>query len=203
MHHHPPRRNIITDVSCETVPYETMNNREATEFVLSGGRLPRPERCPTAMYSIMLDCWNMDPNKRPTFHYIYEELLNKYPRLIETAHRAVEAPPPLPSSVIASSIIRSHLIRHIGDLLQSSEDDGSCNELEMDNYDSDIGEMGRLSGNGYAITPRTSSYLKHADDYDEQISLSVIGHTRLRSSSETDVDVQDGDQHHRTGSIEF
>lgn len=49
------------------VPYPSMNNAEVLKQVELGYRMPIPTGCPPALYEIMYQCWNKDPQKRPTF----------------------------------------------------------------------------------------------------------------------------------------
>ncbi len=46
-----------------------MNNRETVQEVLKGYRLenPNPSYCSKEMHEIMLKCWALDPNQRPSF----------------------------------------------------------------------------------------------------------------------------------------
>lgn len=50
-----------------------MHNREVIEQVERGYRMPKPTNCecPDSVYSIMKQCWDADPEKRPTFEYLY------------------------------------------------------------------------------------------------------------------------------------
>lgn len=50
------------------VPYPSMNNQEVLVQVEHGYRMPAPSNCPPALYEIMYQCWNKDPQKRPTFN---------------------------------------------------------------------------------------------------------------------------------------
>ena len=52
-------------------PYETLNNGdEILEFLSQGNRLERPTNVNDQLYEIMLDCWNADPDSRPTFQVL-------------------------------------------------------------------------------------------------------------------------------------
>jgi hypothetical protein len=41
-----------------------------------GKRLERPSRCPSYIYQIMLQCWEWDEKKRPTFCQLVQLLKN-------------------------------------------------------------------------------------------------------------------------------
>lgn len=49
------------------LPYQSMSNNEATEFVLKGNRLKIPDACPQQVYDMMMQCWMSEPEKRPSF----------------------------------------------------------------------------------------------------------------------------------------
>jgi serine/threonine protein kinase len=53
--------------SLGSVPYQAMSNREATEEVKKGYRLEQPELCPNEVYNVMLQCWDIQPDNRPSF----------------------------------------------------------------------------------------------------------------------------------------
>ncbi|XP_056422342.1 tyrosine-protein kinase FRK [Hyla sarda] len=49
------------------MPYPGMNGRQALEKLEQGYRIPKPFNCPQDLYNIMLECWNANPENRPTF----------------------------------------------------------------------------------------------------------------------------------------
>lgn len=53
-------------VGAEHVPQLTI--------VLKGYRMPSPEGCPVAVYSLMRDCWEERPERRPRFNMVVKEL---------------------------------------------------------------------------------------------------------------------------------
>ena len=56
------------------VPYVGWSNDVVIERVLSGYRMPLPENCPNSLYDIMYECWNADPEKRPTFVQLAQKI---------------------------------------------------------------------------------------------------------------------------------
>ncbi|XP_057670694.1 proto-oncogene tyrosine-protein kinase ROS isoform X2 [Diorhabda carinulata] len=57
-------------------PYPARANLEVLHYVRSGGRLGKPIDCPDKLHSLMLNCWEFESDKRPTFKYCYEVLEN-------------------------------------------------------------------------------------------------------------------------------
>jgi fyn-related kinase len=57
------------------IPYNTMSNTEALEFVISGKRLSQPEHCPESLYEIMKECWAAEPDDRPSFDQLRTKIL--------------------------------------------------------------------------------------------------------------------------------
>jgi fyn-related kinase len=59
---------LLTEViTYGRIPYPGMNNAEVLQQVEKGYRMPCPHGCPELLYTIMLDCWKMRPEERPTF----------------------------------------------------------------------------------------------------------------------------------------
>nr|XP_039259723.1 tyrosine-protein kinase TXK-like [Styela clava] len=62
------------------MPYLGMGNGDVVEQVGQGYRLERPGHCPHDVYSIMKKCWELEPEKRPSFDNLISiliELLEK------------------------------------------------------------------------------------------------------------------------------
>lgn len=51
-----------------------MTNAEVLNQVEHGYRMPQPPNCNVALYEIMLECWNKDPMRRPTFETLQWKL---------------------------------------------------------------------------------------------------------------------------------
>ncbi|XP_028996980.1 protein tyrosine kinase 2 beta, b [Betta splendens] len=48
-------------------PFHWLENRDVINQLEQGIRLPKPENCPPALYSLMTRCWAYDPKERPSF----------------------------------------------------------------------------------------------------------------------------------------
>ena len=55
-------------------PASGMTNAEVLTQVEHGYRMPQPQNCNTPLYEIMLECWNKDPMRRPTFETLQWKL---------------------------------------------------------------------------------------------------------------------------------
>jgi len=60
--------------SCGSSPYPGMSNHDARTQIDVGYRMPSPADCPQEVYSIMLQCWQYDPEERPDFASIFKML---------------------------------------------------------------------------------------------------------------------------------
>ncbi|KAG5881596.1 hypothetical protein JTB14_031070 [Gonioctena quinquepunctata] len=66
---------LLTElVTYGRIPYPGMTNAEVLHQVEHGYRMPAPPSCPPALYEIMLECWNRDPMRRPTFETLQWKL---------------------------------------------------------------------------------------------------------------------------------
>ena len=66
------RVKAFTIVKCPTAgspqnPYAGWDNERTARDVARGYRLPCPTRCPAPLHTLMLQCWQQDPGKRPSF----------------------------------------------------------------------------------------------------------------------------------------
>ncbi|XP_066533274.1 protein tyrosine kinase 2 beta, b [Hoplias malabaricus] len=57
-------------------PFFWLENRDVINQLEQGIRLPKPEVCPPALYSLMTRCWNYDPSERPTFTELVCQISN-------------------------------------------------------------------------------------------------------------------------------
>ena len=48
-----------------------MDNREVLRQVEIGYRMPQPHLATDSFYDMMLNCWDCNPESRPTFEYLH------------------------------------------------------------------------------------------------------------------------------------
>uniref|UniRef100_A0A3B1JMD9 receptor protein-tyrosine kinase n=1 Tax=Astyanax mexicanus TaxID=7994 RepID=A0A3B1JMD9_ASTMX len=82
-------------------PYWEMSNQDVIKAVEESYRLPGPMDCPTALYHLMMDCWQKDRNSRPKF----EEIVSLLDKLIRN-------PSSLKSLVNSSNRVSNLLVEH-------------------------------------------------------------------------------------------
>ncbi|XP_047985430.1 tyrosine-protein kinase Shark [Leguminivora glycinivorella] len=71
-------------------PYGDMRGTEAIQIVESGGRLERPEECPDEIYQVMLDCWEYNPDRRPTFGLLVD-VFSQHPDYVNISQLALDS----------------------------------------------------------------------------------------------------------------
>ncbi|PIK61358.1 fibroblast growth factor receptor 2 [Apostichopus japonicus] len=54
-------------VTIGSYPYAGITSGKLTRFLQDGKRMTKPDHCSNEIYSLMMQCWQTDPRKRPTF----------------------------------------------------------------------------------------------------------------------------------------
>ena len=55
-------------------PYFGFSNEEVTKYIRTGRHLERPNDCPEKIYAIMQQCWALEPDERPTFCDLQDQI---------------------------------------------------------------------------------------------------------------------------------
>ncbi|CAD5215173.1 unnamed protein product [Bursaphelenchus xylophilus] len=66
-------------------PYWDWTNHKVIQEVQGGFRLPRPMDCPVSLHEVMLECWQQERHKRPSF----EQLVQRLSALLHQAQEEV------------------------------------------------------------------------------------------------------------------
>lgn len=56
------------------IPWKGLGPVEIRDILLDGERLGRPERCPADVFDLIQRCWQANPQDRPTFAQIYNQV---------------------------------------------------------------------------------------------------------------------------------
>jgi ephrin-A len=59
-------------------PYFGMSNPDVMKLTLSGGRHAKPPLCSNKLYDTLLQCWDEDDTKRPTFSFLCDAFKEMY-----------------------------------------------------------------------------------------------------------------------------
>lgn len=86
-------------------PFFWLENKDVIIQLEQGVRLPKPERCPPTLYSLMTRCWSYDPHERPNFTQLVCKLsdVHKMEQEVEVDHqkeraRSAKTLPRMPSA---------------------------------------------------------------------------------------------------------
>nr|XP_058957977.1 tyrosine-protein kinase receptor Tie-1-like [Pocillopora verrucosa] len=63
-------------------PYPRMDGRKIANLLQEGYRMPKPQHVDEELYQIMMKCWKNDPDARPTFTELKNQLKD-----METLHK--------------------------------------------------------------------------------------------------------------------
>ncbi|XP_071843070.1 uncharacterized protein [Apostichopus japonicus] len=61
-------------VTIGSYPYAGITSGKLTRFLQDGKRMTKPDHCSNEIYSLMMQCWQTDPRKRPTFEDLSRRL---------------------------------------------------------------------------------------------------------------------------------
>ncbi|XP_058501925.1 hepatocyte growth factor receptor [Solea solea] len=91
-------------------PYSDVNSFDITVFLLQGRRLLQPEFCPDALYTVMVECWHPNPERRPSFSElvssissIFSSFCGEHYVLLNTTYVNIDKMSPYPPLLASSS----------------------------------------------------------------------------------------------------
>ena len=65
-------------VTCGSMPYPKLTNKETLDNLIKGYRMPRPADCPEKLYNIMLNCWSSQFTEHPSFSSLNQMFENYF-----------------------------------------------------------------------------------------------------------------------------
>ena len=63
-------------------PYESMGYLMVMNFLQMGSRLGAPEGCYKQVYALMQRCWNAQPELRPSFTWLHDDISSLHQRIM-------------------------------------------------------------------------------------------------------------------------
>jgi len=74
-------------------PYSWLSNKDVTEQIPKGEKLPQPPNCPSKLWNIINTCFELDPLRRPSFANLLKEL-NRFQEGLRTeSEQPIESKP--------------------------------------------------------------------------------------------------------------
>uniref|UniRef100_A0A6J0SMW4 receptor protein-tyrosine kinase n=1 Tax=Pogona vitticeps TaxID=103695 RepID=A0A6J0SMW4_9SAUR len=99
-------------------PYWELSNHEVMKAINEGFRLPAPLDCPSAIYQLMMRCWQQDRSHRPKFTDIVS-ILDKLIRAPESLKTLAEFDPRISIRLPSTSGSEGIPFRTVGEWLES------------------------------------------------------------------------------------
>ncbi|PIO24048.1 hypothetical protein AB205_0192510, partial [Aquarana catesbeiana] len=99
-------------------PYWEMSNQEVMRSINEGFRLPAPMECPSAIYQLMMQCWQQERNRRPKFPDIVS-ILDKLIRAPESLKTMADFDPRISIRLPSTSGSDGMPFRSIAEWLES------------------------------------------------------------------------------------
>jgi len=92
-------------------PYVGVATEAVLDLIKDGYRMSSPSQCPQPLYSMMRECWQFEPSKRPSWSELVNALLNLYDQTLPGVYLdltlpIIPTPPSSPEST--SSSVFSH-----------------------------------------------------------------------------------------------
>ncbi|KAL8198240.1 UNVERIFIED_CONTAM: Ephrin type-A receptor 2 [Gekko kuhli] len=105
-------------MSCGERPYWELSNHEVMKAINEGFRLPAPMDCPSAIYQLMMQCWQQERSRRPKFSDIVS-ILDKLLRAPDSLKALADFDPRVSIRLPSSSGSEGAPFRTVQDWLES------------------------------------------------------------------------------------
>ncbi|XP_042581149.1 receptor tyrosine-protein kinase erbB-3-like [Cyprinus carpio] len=113
-------------------PYSAMRPQEVPDLLEKGERLSQPQICTIDVYMVMVKCWMIDENVRPTF----KELANEFTRMARDPSRylVIRGEDRAPDPASEESHQRGTEMDILGVALEDQEDEVLQATIDMPRY---------------------------------------------------------------------
>ena len=130
-----------------------MSGTDVYYYLEHGKRLERPSRCPSSIYRVMLDCWQWDEKKRPTFSQLVQVLRTDAEQLETKKSTSISNSSTLPRPRALKPTSSSSTLTDENTPNGDFDDDDDDDENYDDDEDQGVSnkEQYRGNGNGHSL----------------------------------------------------
>ncbi|KAK7144283.1 hypothetical protein R3I94_010640 [Phoxinus phoxinus] len=164
-------------------PYSAMRSQEVPDLLEKGERLSQPQICTIDVYMVMVKCWMIDENVRPTF----KELANEFTRMARDPSRylVIKEEYRAPDSASDESHQRGTEMDILGVALEDQEDEVSEDTRDMSRYVTRSRSFSRLRIDSHrsSLTPSNiAGYLPMTPGVESSVQTGWASRSRLDSA---------------------
>ncbi|XP_039545587.1 receptor tyrosine-protein kinase erbB-3-like [Pimephales promelas] len=164
-------------------PYSAMRPQEVPDLLEKGERLSQPQICTIDVYMVMVKCWMIDENVRPTF----KELANEFTRMARDPSRylVIKEEYRAPDSASDESHQRGTEMDILGVALEDQEDEVLEDTIDMPRYITPSRSFSRLRIDSHrsSLTPSNiAGYLPMIPGVESSVQAGWASRSRLDSA---------------------
>ncbi|KAK7154861.1 hypothetical protein R3I93_009721 [Phoxinus phoxinus] len=164
-------------------PYSAMRSQEVPDLLEKGERLSQPQICTIDVYMVMVKCWMIDENVRPTF----KELANEFTRMARDPSRylVIKEEYRAPDSASDESHQRGTEMDILGVALEDQEDEVLEDTRDMSRYVTRSRSFSRLRIDSHrsSLTPSNiAGYLPMTPGVESSVQTGWASRSRLDSA---------------------
>ena len=94
---------------------------------MDGAVLEKPPACPDSIYNMIVNCWNRNPEARPTFNVLVHQL--------KEIKKKFKATPEAPVKIKRNTSSNEQSAAHYGEMDSSSSESETTEDRTRTNYD--------------------------------------------------------------------
>ncbi|XP_005165758.1 receptor tyrosine-protein kinase erbB-3a isoform X1 [Danio rerio] len=164
-------------------PYSAMRPQDVPDLLEKGERLSQPQICTIDVYMVMVKCWMIDENVRPTF----KELANEFTRMARDPHRylVIKEEDRAPDSASDETHQNGTEIDILGVALEDQDDEVLEDAIDAPRYITPSRSFSRLRIDSHrsSLTPSTTAgYLPMTPGLESSVQTGWASRSRLDSA---------------------